>query len=79
MVEKWTNFFISVECGDQKYHLKVVHYFDNKREWYRVFAEGFNRNYSAALQFFGYGTTFEKALEDFYRRTDILTEIVDDQ
>lgn len=70
--ERWTNYYISVQNKNQKFYLKVVHYdcFVRRRQWYRIFAEGYKIDIPLSEQLFGFGRTFDEALDKLFKKVD---------
>ena len=66
--EKWDYSYLTLQCGDQRYTLKVVHYQsfgEFAREWYRIYPQDFDMKKMASEQVFGFGKTLEEAFRRY--------------
>ncbi len=67
--ETWDYSYVTIHHKDERFTLKVLHYQSHneyKREWYRIYPQGFDFNRMAAEQPFGFGTTLEQAFKRYF-------------
>ena len=72
--ETWDYSYVTLMRNDERFTLKVLHYQSHneyKKEWYRIYPQGFDINKMASEQPFGFGQTLEQAFKRYFATLEL--------